>query len=472
MSIKFGTDGWRAIVSDDFTLSNLRLVGQALAEHALSVRDSPTWVVGYDTRFLSGYYAETMATVLAQHGLHVILSDTYVPTPALSFAVKRLRADGGVMITASHNPPQYNGVKIKTAAGGPAGPAVTRDIEERISAILQSGTTPLRCSPTDSDRIQRLHLTPDYLLQVQSLIDPYSINAWRPNVLVDAMYGSGQGCLRTLLGMRGCSVSELHSELNPGFGGILPEPIERNLLCLQRDMRDSRWTIGLALDGDADRIGAMAPGGRFVGPQTIFALVLRYLVERRHKRGAIVKTVSTTQMINRLARQYDLPVYETPVGFDHICALFKEDSVLMGGEESGGISIREHIPDGDGILMGMLLVDALCTGGSSLEQLLIDLRKQVGPFCYARHDSRTEAFSKADLVRQLMASAPDRIAGFPVETVGDLDGVKYVLQDDCWLLIRPSGTEPMLRFYAEAHSDADVKSLLEAGLDLVHSRGI
>ena len=303
------------------------------------------------------------------------------------------------------------------------------------------------------------------------MIDSYVIDGWKPKVLVDVMHGSGHGCITTLLGTRGCSVNELHSDQNPGFGGIRPEPIECNLGHLRRDMGSSRspWTIGLALDGDADRIGAMAPGGKFMSPQLIFALLLYHLVERRKRRGAIVKTVSTTQMINVIASHHGLPVHETPVGFDHICEFFGDDNVLMGGEESGSMSIREHIPDGDGILMGLLLVEALCACGTSLERLLTDLRDQVGPFCYARTDNRDESFSKPGLVKQLMMSVPNQIAGFPVDTVSGLDGVKYVLQDHCWLLIRPSGTEPVLRFYAEAHTDGDVKRLLDAGLDLVRA---
>jgi phosphomannomutase len=262
---------------------------------------------------------------------------------------------------------------------------------------------------------------------------------------------------------------EIHGEMNPGFGGLHPEPIGRHLDTLAEAMRSGLWDIGLATDGDADRIGAIAPSGRFVDPHCIFALTLRYLVERRGWRGAVVKTISTTRMINRLADRYGLPLHETPVGFNHISDLMVQEKVLIGGEESGGISVLGHIPEGDGVLMGLLLTEIVAASGRSLDELVDDLMADVGPCAYARRDVKVPAdrpYDKREMVTRLMAHLPDRLGDQPVVSVSQLDGVKVLLADESWLLIRPSGTEPVLRIYAEARSREQVEALLRAGASL------
>jgi alpha-D-glucose phosphate-specific phosphoglucomutase len=469
MGIEFGTDGWRAVISDEFTFANLRLVAQAVADHAwqsLTAGERPTWVIGFDTRFLSDRYAREVAGVFAGNGLKVYLARSDGPTPALSFTVRDLGANGGVMITASHNPPRYNGVKLKSSCGGSADSATIKQVEGWLERNLHEGKEPRRIDVENgeaTDLIERIDLMPAYLTHVRSLIDLDVIAAASPRVVVDPMYGAGRWYIRDFLQTAGCTVNEIRGGMNPGFGGIHPEPIARNLSALQEAMADGPWTIGLAMDGDADRIGAMTASGRFVDPHVISSLVLRYLVEKRGQRGAVVKTVSTTQMLNKLAAQYGLPIHETPVGFDHICDLILTDDVLIGGEESGGITIRGHIPEGDGILMGLLLVEVLCDSGLSFDDLIADLMKQVGAFHYGRRDYKVRAFSKPELVKRLVNAVPAHIAGLPVQGISDRDGVKYSLADDCWLLIRPSGTEPVLRVYAEAHGETDVERLLEAG---------
>lgn len=469
MPIKFGTDGWRAVISDEFTFANLRLVAQAISDYARQTTPGnrrPVWVVGFDTRFLSDRYAREVAGVFAANDMRVYLTRADAPTPAVSFAVRQLGADGGVMITASHNPPRYNGVKLKAGYGGSANAKTVRQVEACLDDVIRRGTSPAVLDiETGESRglIDRFDPMPAYLAHVRSLINEHLIATACPSVVVDPMYGAGRGYIRDFLERIGCRVKEIHGQMNPGFGGIHPEPIARNLDALRESMTEGLWNIGLATDGDADRIGAMSSSGRFVDPHIIFSLTLRYLVERRGQRGAVVKTVSTTQMLNKLTAQYGLPLYETPVGFDHICELILTNDVLIGGEESGGITIRGHIPEGDGILMGLLLVEILADSGMSLDELIADLMRQVGDFYYGRHDYRVQAFSKAELVKRLVQDAPSHIAGLSVHSVSDLDGVKYVLEDGSWLLIRPSGTEPVLRIYAEARRAEDVSRLLEEG---------
>ncbi len=478
MAIKFGTDGWRAVISEEFTFANVRHVCQAIADHIL--QDSPpvdkprplTAVIGFDTRFLSDRFAAEAARVLAGNGMRVYLSKADCPTPAVSHAVRRFGAVGGIMITASHNPPRYNGIKYKAAFGGSAMPEEMAQIEARLQANLASGRQPVladwtvesgsSAAPPTGPGIIRFDPMPEYLSHIRSLVDLDAIAQSGLRVLVDPMYGAGRGYTVALLREIGLDVDEIHGEMNPGFGGIHPEPIGRNLSALREKVRDG-YDLGLATDGDADRIGAVDHLGNFVDPHAIITLTLRHMVENRGLRGAVIKTVSTSEMVARLARRYNLPLFETPVGFNYICDYMLKGDVLIGGEESGGISIKGHIPEGDGILMGLLLLEIVASNGKSLHELVADLQRTVGPFCYDRNDLRTKPFVKSELVSALKADAPDSLAGIPVVAVDDRDGVKYRLQDDSWLLIRPSGTEPVLRIYAEAPTAETVQALLSEG---------
>ena len=466
MPIKFGTDGWRAVISDEFTFANVRWVAQAVADHALEEATSPSVVVGFDTRFLSDRYAIEVARVLAANGVAVHLTKADSPTPAVSYAVKDLGADWGIMITASHNPPRYNGIKLKAAYGGSASPAQCAHIEKHLGALQQEGRLPATMeyeAALTQNRIHRFDPMPGYWSHVRTLVDVDAVGRSGLKVVVEPMYGAGRGYVRNLLGGTSCQVREIHGDLNPGFGGLHPEPIARHLGDLIGMMREGQWDVGLATDGDADRIGAVAASGRFVDPHCIFALTLRYLVEQHGWEGAVVKTVSTTQMVNRLAEQYGLPLYETPVGFNYICDLMLSTDVLIGGEESGGISIKGHVPEGDGLLMGLLLLEMMDVYGQSLAAILNGLRDDIGHFYYSRRDLRVPPFSKKELVARLTAQAPDAVGGTAVTHVNDGDGVQYVLADDSWLLIRPSGTEPVLRVYAEATGPQSVERLLDFG---------
>jgi len=484
MSIIFGTDGWRAVISDEFTFANVRRVAQAIAEVLLEnartsahggSTDAPLAVVGFDTRFLSDRYAWAVSEVLAGNGLRVALTKADAPTPVVSFAIPGMDAVGGVMITASHNPPRYNGIKLKSAYGGSATVADTKRVEARIVANLAEDREPRRMEmdeAVDRGLVTKFDPFPAYREHLWRLIDLETIRRARLHVAMDAMYGTGRGYIRDLLIEAGAQVTEIRGEMNPGFNGIHPEPIAKHLKPLMDLVSTGEFHLGLATDGDADRIGAVGPTGRFIDPHCIMTLALRYLVEVRGWRGAVVKTVSTTQMLNRLASRYGLALHETPVGFNHIGDLMLTDDVLIGGEESGGISIKGHIPEGDGVLMGLLMAEIVAYYGKSPEALLAEVMAEIGTFDYARNDFKVRPFEKAALVSRLIDLAPSTLAGSALASINLLDGVKYVLANNSWLLIRPSGTEPVLRVYAEAHSPETVQALLAEGRALALDAGV
>jgi len=445
--------------ADEFTFENVGKVIQALAEHTHDnspMNRKPSYVVGYDTRFLSDRYAKRVAEVLSANGIHVWLTPRDAPTPLISYATldryglnpgewdPPLHIQGAVMITASHNPPRYNGIKLKTNNGGAAGSEVSQSVVKYLkeNEALEAFTQHLDLKEgMERNLVHTFDPFPAYKKHISKLIDFDVIRAAKPTVAIDAMYGAGRTYLSGLLEEAGCVVKEIRAEMNPGFNGIHPEPIARHLEPLADLMREGDYQIGLATDGDADRIGAMDVDGRFIDPHCIMALLLQYLVEKRGLTGSVVKTVSTTQMLNRLAERYGLTIYETPVGFNHIYDYMIKEDVLIGGEESGGISILGHIPEGDGILMGLLLVELVASTGKTL----------------------------GTLVDELKENAPATLAGQTVAEINDSDGVKFILADNSWLLIRPSGTEPVLRIYAEARNEADVQTLLQSGVELADS---
>jgi alpha-D-glucose phosphate-specific phosphoglucomutase len=478
MPIHFGTDGWRAVISDTFTFHNLRLVGQAIAdavgsEHWLNGKTTPAdidlhkMVVGYDTRFLSDRYAADMARVLAANGFKVLLSQSDAPTPVISFTVRHQGAIGGVMITASHNAPRYNGVKLKAAYGGSALTEQCRRVEVYLNDNESRGRGPNQMDfeqARQAGLIQRINPLPAYYEHVRKLIN-FDLIAENPQrIVVDSMYGSGRGVIKGILQGTGCEVQEIRAELNPGFGGVHPEPISRYLGALASAISTGMGDLGLVTDGDADRIGAMDGRGNFVDPHKIMALSLSYLVEKRGWHGPVIRTVSTTSMIDRLAERYGLPMYETPVGFSHIADYMLKGDVLIGGEESGGISFQGHIPEGDGILMGLLLLEIVATSGKTLYELVENLLEEVGPAFYQRTDLRlSHPVSKEAMNRVLVEEAPTEIGGEKVASISTIDGVKYMIVDGSWLLIRPSGTEPVLRVYAEGRTPQMVQDLLGYG---------
>ena len=484
MPIHFGTDGWRAVISDSFTFANLRMVAQAIADAVASgqfdkkINGSPEpdlkkIVVGFDTRFLSDRYAGEISRVLAANGYTVHLTQADAPGPAVSFAVKNLNAVAGIMLTASHNAPRYNGIKLKASYGGSALPMQCRRVEVYINDNEERARGPNLMSfskARDADLIKKFNPLPAYYDHLRKLIDSDLIADNPQNIVVDSMYGSGRGAIKGFLQGTGCEVAEIRHNLNPGFGGIHPEPIGANLGALASAVSTGMGDFGLATDGDADRIGAMDGRGNFVDPHKIMALALKHLVENRGMTGAVVRTVSTTRMIDRLAKRYGLKIYETPVGFNHIADYMMSEDVLIGGEESGGISFKGHIPEGDGVLMGLLIVEMVAAAKKPLYEMVEDLLADVGPAHYQRTDLRLKRpVEKAEMTEYLTKQAPKEIAEHKVVEVSASDGVKYILADDSWLLIRPSGTEPVLRVYAEGRSQATVRALLEYGETVAES---
>jgi phosphomannomutase len=469
MTIRFGTDGWRAVISDTFTFDNLRLVAQAIADYVWesSLRQQPEVVVGFDTRFLSDRYAREVARVMAGNGIHAYLTRADAPTPAVSYAVVDKKAELGVMITASHNPPRYNGLKLKASFGGSTLPEQSQLVEAYLERNQREARGPNLMGfqqALDQELIEIFDPAWAYYQHLSTLLDLDRISEAEWRVVADAMYGSGRGAFRDLLRRSRCTLYEIRGEMNPGFGGIHPEPMGAYLQALSAAIQANHADIGLATDGDGDRIGAMDSHGNFVDPHHIFALALRHLVEVRGWTGLVVKSISTTHMVNRLAERYDLELQETPVGFGNIADKILENDVLMGGEESGGLTIKGHIPEGDGILMGMLLLEIMAAADTTLYDLVQDLQAEVGPTRYARRDIPLKrAVPKREMVLRLTEEVPERLAGQTVEDVNTLDGVKYLLADDAWLLIRPSGTEPVLRVYAEAPTMDEVKELLAYG---------
>jgi len=484
MTIHFGTDGWRAVISDTFTYNNLRMVAQAIADAVASdqwdksgnggqVPDPRKIVVGFDTRFLSDRYAIEVARVLAGNGFTVLLAQSDAPTPAISYAVKHLNAVAAVMITASHNAPRYNGVKLKAAFGGSALPEQCRRVEVYINDNEQRARGPNLMDyekAREAGLIKRFNPLPDYFNHLRTLIDTDVIADERQHVVVDSMYGSGRGVIKAFLQGTGCEVVEIRSEMNPGFGGVHPEPIAKYLGPLASAISSGMGNFGICTDGDADRIGAMDERGNFVDPHKIMALSLKYLVEKRGLSGAVVRTVSTTRMIDRLAKRYGLTLYETPVGFNHIADYMLNEDVLIGGEESGGISFKGNIPEGDGPAMGLLLVEMVTAAKKSLHEMVKELLDDVGPAFYKRTDLRlSHPVAKSEMTDFLTKQAPAAIGGEKIIEISTRDGVKHILADDSWLLIRPSGTEPVLRVYAEGRSQEMVKALLEYGEQVAES---
>ena len=460
MQIKFGTDGWRGVIARDFTFENVSLVAQATMDYLnREGLGNKGLIVGYDRRFLSRDFARRVAEIAAGNGIHVRLSEDYAPTPAISWAVRETGSGAGVMITASHNPPEYNGFKIKEAYGGSALPATTKILEE-IVAYNQENSRRVLSVPYDEalkkGAIELFDPSEGYFHQISRYVDLDLIKKAGIKAVVDPMYGAGCGYIPRLLS----GVDEIHNIENPSFGGLPPEPIGQNLLELAALLKSGKYQVGLALDGDADRIGAVDEQGEFFSSHCIFTVILRHLIEYKKLTGGVVKTVSTTRMVDLLAEKYGLELFETPIGFKHICDLMLGRDILMGGEESGGLGVKGHIPERDGILLGLLLLEAVAVNGKGLRQLLEETMDEIGHFYYKRIDRHIDDTAKAQLIANLRSSAPTVIDGKQVVATNFSDGFKFIFENGDWLLIRPSGTEPVLRLYSEAGTLDQVERFL------------
>lgn len=461
--VRFGTDGWRALIADTFTFENVMACAQAIAGHFGETYGKDRHVVvGYDTRFLSDEFALSVARVLAGNGFRVQLADRPAPTPALSYRIIESNACGGVVVTSSHNPYRWNGIKVKPHYGGSASPEIVADIENRVPAILESPGA-VKLAPATSDDIERFDPVPGYLAAVGSKVDLPRIRAAGLRVATDPMYGAGAGFFGQLLDGGKTTVTEIHAERNPLFPGIrAPEPIESNLGEFMLLMSTRRYDIGIANDGDADRVGLVDEQGNYVDQLRAFALLVNYLLGERGLRGPVVKSVTTTNMAALLAKHYGVPLYETPVGFKHIGPLMMEQDALIGGEESGGYGFRGHLPERDGILAGLYLLDYAAATGKPPSELLERVFDITGPHYYERVDIDLEPGSNAAIKARLDAAAPTEIAGRPIRSSDRTDGWRFFI-DEGWLLFRLSGTEPLLRIYTEVTSSTLVRPVLEAG---------
>jgi len=468
--IKFGTDGWRGIIADDFTFANVRYCAQSVVEYLRDKGlDSRGMVVGYDTRFASERFAAAVAEVFAGNGIKTDLCTQATPTPIVSYGVTHQKAAGAVIITASHNPGQWNGFKIKSPDGSSAPTQVEAEIESRLPQIIAQ------------DKIKRLDLeeglakgiiryldpTPTYFEHIAHLVDLESLRQSGLKITVDSMFGAGSGCFKKVLQGGKTEVIEINGERNPIFPGIQPEPIARHLTKLSATIRQNGAAIGLATDGDADRIGVVDEKGSPLTPLQIFALLALYLFEVRGERGPIVKTVTTTTMLDKLGKIYNVPVYETKVGFKHVAPVMMAENALIGGEESSGFGFRGHIPERDGILAGLYLLDLMNKLNKSPSQLIELLYSKVGPHHYNRVDLEFPPADREKIIGRIAGKTPSQIGGAKVIKVNTADGFHLSLADGSWLLIRFSGTEPILRIYAEAASLDRANSLIAEGKKLL-----
>ncbi|MCL2706954.1 MAG: phosphoglucomutase/phosphomannomutase family protein [Dehalococcoidia bacterium] len=468
-TIKFGTDGWRAIIAEDFTFANVRICAQAVADYLHDTGLAKQGIViGFDTRFSSADFASASAEVLAGNNIKVYLSDSAVPTPVISHAIVHLKASGGIVITASHNPGSWNGLKYKSPDGASAPTKTVAQIEERITKVETQNIPSIKLNDAIRQGLVTISdLKPGYRQQINRLIDLDTIRNAGFKVSVDSMHGAGSGYFKMLLTEGATSISEIKDTENPAFPGMKqPEPIGINLTELSNHVKSHGAIVGLATDGDADRLGVMDENGNYITQLQVYALLALYFLEVRQERGAIVKTITTTNMLNRLGELYKVPVFETSVGFKYVAPVMQRENAMIGGEESGGYGFRGHVPERDGLLAGLYFLDLLARTNKTPSQLLHDLHNKVGHHYYDRCDFYFAPEERQRIIQRMQNAAPAVINGIVVLRKETEDGFRFMLTDGSWLLIRFSGTEPLLRIYAEGHNSQQVRSLLDAGMQL------
>ncbi len=464
VTIKFGTDGWRGIIAEDYTFENVEKVAQAFAEHYKKhAKIGNGVVVGGDARFGSQDFAERAAQVIASHGIRVWLADSVVSTPMVSLGIIKKKAAAGVMITASHNPPRWNGFKIKAEFGGSALMTDIKKVESRLQKILESGKQP-KCKPveqlTKEKMIRRIDLRAPYIADIRRKIDLEAINKSGMKIAYDVMYGAGYGVMEYILP----EVKTLHDEHNPGFKGIPPEPLAKNLQEFIALVKKGGYNYGMVTDGDADRLGAVDEKGNFISTQLIIPILLKYLFQHKKQKGSVVKTVSVSDIVTRMCEKYGLKLYEKPVGFKYVTEVMIKEKVLIGGEESGGVGTSVHIPERDGIYNNLLLCEYLAVTGKTLYQAVEEIYQEFGRVYYDRVDFHTTEDRKTAILQKLQAGIKT-IGGYPVLSIQTLDGYKFRIEGG-WLLVRASGTEPILRYYSEADTEEKVQKLLKAATQL------
>jgi phosphomannomutase len=469
--IKFGTDGWRAVIAEDFNFANVARVAQATADFWKSEIGNqkseifgrePRIIVGYDRRFFSDRFAQTTAEVFAGNGFQTVLTPEPTPTPSVSFAVKNLRAVGGVMITASHNPPIFNGFKLKSHYGGSSDSETCKAVESFL------GKNPVRsiksADAIAAGQILVQDVCPAHYAALKKLVDFKLIGKSKLRFAHDALFGVGAGCFEQLLAGTTCKVTTLNGRHDVLFGGINPEPVWQNYARSRKFLRAHPHDLCLVTDGDADRVGGMDGRGNPLTTHQIICLLLHHFIVNRKGRGRVVKALTTTAMVDKMCAAYGLPLVETGVGFKYICAEMLKGGVLLGAEESGGIGFPGHIPERDGIAAGLMLLELLATEKISVNKMLANLEKQFGPHRYGRIDTHFPLEKRGALMEFLQKDPPEKLLRSPLAGMKTFDGVKFIAQDTSWLMLRGSGTEPILRIYAEARSDADVQKLLRLGV--------
>ncbi len=460
-TIKFGTDGWRAVIADDFTFANLDRVALATARYFKKHKKVRNGIViGYDARFMSREFAERSAQVIAENGIKVKLAGTIVSTPMVSLLTKLDNAAGGVVITASHNPARYNGFKIKGDFGGPAHPEMIAAVESELARVMKLKSVPAPKYSVDQlvekKKITKIDMRQRYLDDLATKLDLEKIKRSGIRIMYDVMYGAGQGVLDTILP----DIRQIHHTFNPSFAGVNPEPLAANLTELIGTIGHGGYDIGIATDGDADRIGAVDENGNFVDSHRIFSLLLKYLVEQKGLRGDVVKSFSVTQMVDDQCKKYGLQMLETPIGFKHICRMMTERDVLIGGEESGGLGVKGHIPERDGIFLGLMLCELMAVRGKKLSELVQELMEEFGNHEFKRIDLHLTEREKTAIMRRYQKGIKE-IGGYRVTGRKDTDGFKFFVEGG-WVLVRASGTEPLIRFYAEGTSGRMVDQLLQS----------
>ncbi len=463
--IRFGTDGWRAVVADDFTYANVRAVAQGVATF-LGAEARPV-VVGHDSRYCAELFAREVARVLVANGLSVVLLDRVTPTPAVSWAITRQGAAGGIVVTASHNSAEFNGIKYKPDFGGSAPPEIVAQIERHSATALESGVTEMTYEEAvATGRLRTVDPLPDFLTQLGTMVDLEALRGHGLRVLHEAMYGAGMGLIARALEGGATTVVELHGERNPGFGGMHPEPIDRYMPEAMERMQSGGFDLGIANDGDADRVGIIDETGRYINQLQVMSLFAMYLLEKRGERGDIVRSVTTSGMLDKLGERFGVTVHEMPVGFKYIGTKMMETNAILGGEESGGYAFRGHIPERDGILSGLMMASMIVDYGLPLSRILAHLEELVGPHAYDRHDIRfpRDGYEerKERIYARMQQNQPENLAGSKVVRSRTDDGFKFYMDDGSWVLMRMSGTEPLMRVYAEATTHQRVEELITA----------
>jgi phosphoglucomutase len=456
MEIKFGTSGWRAVIADDFTFENVRRVSGAIFRYLKNdCRESGPILIGFDTRFMGEKFAQVAANLAIEHGFDVLLAHEPIPTPVLSFSILSKKAIGAINFTASHNPPEYQGIKFSTSNGAPALPEVTKSIESYIrqaKPLEQEGKGSINFfDPKDA-----------YFTDLKNKIDFSVISKANGRYAFEALWGTGRGYLDRILESVGCEVTTLHNWRDVTFGGLSPEPGEKQLTELTSLVKERKLTLGLATDGDADRFGVVDSDGSLIEPNKLIALLADYLVTSRGWRQGLARSVATTHLVDRVAALHGLELFETPVGFKYIGELIMGDQIVIGGEESAGLSIRGHLPEKDGILACLLAAEAVAARGASISEQVDELFKKVGRLESKRIGLRLDSDLMLKLKNRLKED-PKTIGKHLVKSINRLDGVKFLFEEDAWLLIRPSGTEPVVRIYAEAKDSEQVEELIESG---------